>query len=275
MIGRKGLLRVLAVVCVALSAGQLAESLRASDRAAAGLVAAASEAFVGGGVAGGLTGITPVAATNNSPLPGGCDLSLFLAALPGAMMDLQLSAPCNRGERVVLRHSGLSFTALTSATGQLRLQIPALESEAMVAAYFDGSEVALAQVAMPNVALQSRFAVQFPAPAQFDLSVEDLAAATVADSGRITRLGAAAVTDPMVAQVYTHPHADLSGVALAVELRITPETCGRTIPAETVLSQGGVVTRTRVSITVPLCGTSGDILLLKNLLPDPTLAPPG
>lgn len=270
MIGRKGALRVLAVVCVALSAGQLAESLRASDRAAAGLVASPSDGFVGAGMGSGLTGITPVAATNNSPLPSSCDLSLALTPLPGAMIDLQLSSPCNRGERVVLRHAGLSFTALTSPTGQLRLQLPALEAEAMVAAYFDGSEVALAQVAVPDIASQSRFVVQFPAPAQFDLRAE--AAGT---DSPITRLGAAAVTDPVVAQVYTHPGADLSATTLAVDLRITPEICGRTIPAETVLSQGGIVTRSRVSITVPLCGTSGDILVLKNLLSDPTLAPPG
>ena len=42
-----------------------------------------------------------------------CDLALTLAARPGAMLSLALTAPCNANARVVVLADGLSFTGLT------------------------------------------------------------------------------------------------------------------------------------------------------------------
>lgn len=288
MIGRKRLLRVTAVLSVAFATGQAVETLRSSAAVSAaegGIVLAdqlpGSASLSGGGdrVISDLRGITPVAAAGEAAAGNSCDPSLSLSASEGAMIDLALTAPCDPGERVVIRHSGLSFTALMGLDGRLSLRLPALETEALVAAYFEGSAVALASVSVPDAATQTRFAFQAPYPVDFELRAE--ADGTVyaggsgrVASGRIVTLGSEAVTQPMIAQVYTFPGSDTASSALSVEIRISDQTCSRSFVAETWISRGGTVTAETVPVAIPLCGTAGDILVLKNLVPDMTLAAP-
>jgi hypothetical protein len=292
MIGRKRLLRVTAVLSVALATGQAVESLRSSagvsPEAAAGGIAAQNErlpssaSLAGAGQLPDLIGITSVAAANQRPQSDSCTPSLTLSAGEGATIDLALFAPCDPGERIVIRHSGLSFTALMGRDGQLSLSLPALEKQALVAAYFEGSAVALATVEVPDVAENARFAFQVPYPVEFELRAEEGGTIHVGGnpapqritSGRIVTLGSEAVAQPMIAQVYTFPGNDLGSSDLSVEVRITDQTCSRSFLAESRLSQGGAVVARTLPIAVPICGTSGDILVLKNLVPDPTLAAP-
>lgn len=281
MNGRKRAVRIISVLAVALAAGQVAESLRRPVQNAAPLAEPAPTVAPADGLPA-LSGITPVAATIVDPAIARCALSLDLSAAPSAMIDLALTAPCNRGERVVIRHAGLSFTALTSPDGTLRLQLPALEPEALVAAYFDSSQIALAKVDVADATDHIRFAVQMPYSAQFALRAEGLGQAHVGSSLRasdnaslrVLSVGDATVAQPLLAQVYSYGAADPAPANVTVEIKITADTCGRTLPAETLLARGGKVTLTKLSVAVPLCGTSGHILVLKNLLSDMTLAVP-
>ncbi len=282
MNGRKRAVRVVAVLAVAVAAGQVAESLRplSRDAQAGAAVADTSASASLADVLPNLRGITPVAATLDDPAATGCIPTLGLEAAPLGMIDLTLNAPCNPGERVVIRHAGLSFTAQISPDGALSLQLPALDPEAMVAAYFDSSQIALAKVSVPDATDHIRFAVQMGHPAIFDLRAETDGQVYIGSYGRtadaprsILPLGVGTVAQPMLAQVYSYPAAD-TAADLTVEVKITPDTCGRTLPVETLLARGGRVTVTKLAVAVPLCGTSGDILVLKNLLRDLTLAAP-
>ncbi len=279
---RKRVMRVVAVLGVAFAAGQVAETLRTPPQGdTSGALATETTAMAMVDMVPGLRGITPVAATMDDPAATGCVPRLDLAAAPLGMIDLTLNAPCNRGERVVIRHAGLSFTAQTSPEGALQLQLPALEPEALVAAYFESAQIALAKVAVPDATDHIRFAVQMGPPAQFDLRAEADGQVDVGSYGRVADalgrsiqpLGLGTVTQPLLAQVYSYPAAD-TAANLTVEVKITPDTCGRTLPVETLLARGGKVTLTKLAVAVPLCGTSGDILVLKNLLRDLTLAAP-
>jgi len=87
-------------------------------------------------------------------------------------------------------------------------------------------------------------------------------------------LGSASVAHPMFAKVYTFPRGPATDIDLTVELRIGPENCGRTIVAQTVVSDWGRAVVRDYPVAVPLCGTSGDILVLKNLAQDLKLAAP-
>jgi hypothetical protein len=283
MIGRKRLVRVTAVLSVAFATGQAVESLRSSatDPARSGEAIADlpdSASLWPAGQLPDIRGITPVAAAATEGRGNDtCAPSMSLVAADGAMIDLALRAPCNAGERIVIRHAGISFTAMTGADGQLALTLPALEREALVAAYFEGSAVALASVAVPEVAHQSRFAFQVPYPVEFRLQAEEgdiLHVGGASGPGRIMTLGSDSVAQPLLAQVYTFPGIDLASSNLSVEVRISDLTCGHSFLAETRISQGGAVTAQTQPIAVPICGTSGDILVLKNLLPAPTLASP-
>ena len=288
MIGRKLLfLRVFAVVSVAIATGHFVQSSRPAGHAEE-LASLGLAENPGLGQSGGsgvslpvLSDITPVAGTVAAVGQDGCAVKLALTPAPGAMIDLSLSAPCNLGERVVVRHSGLSFSANIGAEGQLRLQLPALEADALVATYLEGSEMVLAKIKVPEASSYFRFAMQMPYPSQFDLRAREgeqvyVAGKVGADGGqrRILSLGTIKATNPLLSQVYSVLKADLAAPDLTVELRISGETCGKTVPAETILSNGGAVSRLRFDVAVPPCGASGDILLLKNLLADLTLVVP-
>ncbi len=286
MISRKRFVRVVAVLAVAVAAGQVVETLRTPHGKISETSMSVDAAVVVSGLSQraadsdlpALQGITPVAATAEGLEADRCVPTLSLVAAPSAMIELSLSAPCNRAERVVIRHAGLSFTAKTGPEGKLRLQMPALQADAMVAAYFNSAQIALASVLVPEAADIVRFAVQMGHP--FDLRADEGGQVYVGSPGleaqslRMATLGSAKVTQPLAAQVYSFPGADIAATDLTVEVKITPETCGRTIPMETLLARGGKVTVTQLSVSVPLCGTSGDILVLKNLLRDMTLASP-
>jgi hypothetical protein len=282
MIGRKRLLRVVAVLSVAFATGQTVESLRSSAAPSGTILAGtdvlpSSASLVPAERLPDIRGITPVAAANQAVENDGCEPSLSLASVAGAMIDVALRAPCNAGERVVIRHAGLSFTALMGDDGHLSLTLPALERAALIAAYFEGSAVALATVDVPEVAHQSRFAFQVPYPVEFQLRAEEgetLHIGGPIGTGRIITLGSDSVAEPLFAQVYTFSGIDLASSKLSVNVRITDQTCGRSFLAESRISQGGAVTAQTLPIAVPICGTSGANLVLKNLLAPVTLAAP-
>lgn len=301
MFGRKRVLRVIAVLSVAVAAGHLVENMR-STALARNLASQGSQSSVGqpaglatgpgsslprsaslsagGGELPPLTGITPVAAAADTVGSMPCPSTLTLTPAEDATIDLTLNAPCNPGQRVVIRHAGLSFTAKTGPEGRLAQRVPALEDEALVAVYFESSEMALAKVLVPEVAGLTRFAFQAPFPVQFDLRAEESGhvysgrgtQAAQDGRGKIRLLGTASVSDPILSQVYTFPGTDVTAANLTVEVRITGETCGNSYQGETVLSQGGNVLRGSLPLALPLCGTAGDILVLKNLVSPPTLA---
>lgn len=230
---------------------------------------------------GKLTGITPVAAA--TPPAGGdrCHPTLELAPLPGAMIYLSLDAPCNRGERIIVRHSGLSFSLKTQADGRTAVTLPAMRSDAMVAVYLQDARLVLGKVAVPDASAYARFAIVWELPAELELRVTEgnkvlvgSTAAAVEDGGRVIALGSADVQSPVLARVYSVPGKVLGEADITGELRITPASCGRTLRVETIYSLSGIATHSERTISVPLCGTAGDILVLKNLAPAPKLAAP-
>lgn len=230
---------------------------------------------------GELVGITAVAA---SATPGGgdpCRPELALTPLPGAMIEARLTAPCNRGERILVRHSGLAFSALTRADGSAAVVLPALKSEAMVAVYLQDARLVLGKVAVPDAAAYARYAIIWDSPVEMELRVTDgekvligsLNPAAGSDQ-RVMALGQDRGPAPVLARVYSVPGRDLGQADITGELRITPATCGRTLRVGTVHSAGGVTSQGEREVAVPLCGMSGDILQLKNLAPAAKLAAP-
>ena len=303
MLWGKKVVRITAAVAVAFAAAHTAESLKApvkehsvlstsvfpgdDPRGAAPSVDAlvpqsASLSTPKDSGVGALVGITPVAA----PAPptaaaDRCDPVLQLTPAAGAMIQLALSAPCNRSERIVVRHSGLSFTAQTRPDGSAVMVLPALKTEAMVAVYMRDARLVLGNVAVPDATKYARYAVVWDFPADLDLRVTDGDKVLVGgapllsgDTQQVMSLGIGSVQSPVLARVYSVPGPDLGDADISGELRITPATCGRTLRVETVLSASGVARQGEQAIAVPLCGTSGDILVLKNLARATKLAAP-
>jgi hypothetical protein len=302
MLWRYKILRVTAALGVAFGAAHTAERLKAPADEQSVLVAAAQLAAEGDPKAAGadtsvpqsaslsdpgkpglgeLVGITSVAAS--MPAAGGdrCHPVLDLAVMPGAMVHLSLSAPCNRSERVVIRHSGLSFAARTQVDGKLTAVLPALKTDALVAVYLQDSRLVLGKISVPEAASYSRLALVWEYPADLELRVTDGYKVLVGNSipmpgeeQRVIALGQQSVQSPVLARVYSVPGTGLGQVDITGELRITPASCGQTLRLDTVYSSGGIATPSERVVSVPLCGTAGDILLLKNLAPALKLATP-
>jgi hypothetical protein len=302
MLWGKRVLRVTAVLAVAVGAAHTAEHLKApaveqplltsasdptqdlrtvapaTDRSPVPESASLSTPARAG--LGDVIGITSVAASSPPAGTEACQPQLSLAALSGAMIEVRLAAPCNRGERIVVRHSGLAFSAQTRADGVASVVLPALRTEAMVAVYLQDSRLVLGSITVPDAAMYTRYAITWDSPVELELRVTDgdkvLVGSDVVTGTdqRVMALGQANLATPVLARVYSVPGRSLGDADISAEVRITPATCGRTLRVETVHSAGGAATVAEQTITVPLCGTAGDILVLKNLAPALKLAAP-
>ena len=229
MLWRQKILRISAVIGVAVAAAHTTERLKAPADEQSILISAAqlipkpastdaapvsavpqsaSLSSPGDPGMGELTGITPVAATTPPADGDHCRPELELAALPGAMIHLTLTAPCNRSERIVVRHSGLSFSAQTQADGRATILLPALKMEALVAVYLQDSRLVLGKLQVPDAARYARFAIVWALPAELELRVTDgdkvlvgSATPSLDDDQRVIALGAPGTQSPLLARI--------------------------------------------------------------------------
>lgn len=231
-----------------------------------------------------------VAGHINGPTANKCAVSLDLAAEPAAMIAVTLMAPCQPNKRVVLRHAGLAVTGKTSGTGALFVLLPALNSTASVSVRFPDDQTFTKDLYIPEADTLRRFGVQWLGDDAFQLhafengsdygETGDVSAADPQQylagqpqtGGYLAVLGDDQVDQPMLAEVYTYPTAPNTDVRIVVEAAVTKGTCGREILGETLADRGGDVTITDLTLAMPDCTGIGDILVLKNLDPDLTIA---
>lgn len=212
----------------------------------------------------------------------------------GALINFHLDAPCDASARVVIRHGGLAFTALTDARGQLDVTVPAMQEKARVTAMFADDVEVSASTTVPELSLYDRVAVQWVGKDRFDLHALEFGAqfgeqgdisatnpgtptpAAVATEGFMTVLGDSKVTLPMVAQVYSFPtrlSSQDGTVKLVIDADVTADTCGREMLAETLRTRKDQGPQsTDLSVAMPDCGSAGDgaggFVQLSGMLPD-------
>lgn len=212
-----------------------------------------------------------------------CAVKFDVLAQPDAMIGISLLASCQADQRVVLKHAGIAVTARTSASGALVTTLPALTAVADVEVLFPGGEKARGSVPTKDFAGLQRFAVQWQDKDAFQLHafengagydqpghISAAYAGTAGITGYVTVLGDASVDLPLLAEVYTFGGAEKTEVLL--EAAITPTTCGREILGEAIFATAGSVEISDLTLAMPACDAVGDILVLKNLLEDMTLA---
>lgn len=314
-----------ALIAVGLGAGQFVQTRAASQHRQASLTAEpkptaitplSAGANAGAAMPGVMPKIDPIIAPSNEPTkapvkPAGatiitqsapvvaapvqvadaaCTQSLDLVVEPSAMLGVTLSAPCHKGERVVLKHGGLAITAQASATGSVFMTLPAMEKMAKVTAQFADGKTAEAQIAVPELVQFRRFGVQWLADDAFQVHAFEggadygmqghISAAdphvplggAPAKGGFLTLLGDSTVKLPMQAQIYTYPAAQDAKVDVVVEAAVTTATCGRELLGETLTSFDGESMVTDLTMAMPGCDAAGDILVLKNLVPEMKVA---
>lgn len=237
------------------------------------------------------TAPTPKAETlPNTEVADACPVSLELSNADNALIAVTLVAPCHADERVVLKHAGLTVTAKTTLTGALFADMPALVKDAQVEVMFKDTTSVAASVTVPELAGLRRFAVQWQQDDAFQLhAFEDASdfggpgdvsaasphqpiAGAPAKAGFLTLLGDATTDLPMLAQVYTYPKDSQIKPEIVVEAAVTEATCGREVLGQTLQTAAGTVKVSDMSLAMPDCDAVGDYLVLKNLVPDMTIA---
>jgi hypothetical protein len=219
-----------------------------------------------------------------------CPVTMKIAAAPQAMIGISILAPCAPAARVVIEHEGLAITGKTSATGSLFLSIPAMALEADVTAYVGDADMVSSSLRIPAMATLRRFGVQWQDKDAFQMhafedgadygdaghvSADDPHApltGTPSTGGFLTLLGDDTVVLPMMAAIYTFPTSGTTNTDVLIEAAVTEATCGREMLGETLMTLAGEAYATELTLAMPDCEGVGDILVLKNLMTDLTIA---
>lgn len=233
---------------------------------------------------------TPASASASAD--AACRMQASATALPGAMVALNILAPCRGGERVTLHHQGMMVTETLGETGALELTLPALASSAIFiiepakvpkalrirSAPADGAVV---QVEVPDMAQVDRVVLQWSGNSGFEVHAREFGAQygeqghvwhgaePARGLGEMVQLGDRAQLSPRLAEVYSFRR-DASGadgvIEISVEAEVTEINCGREIAAQSLrFSQGRVQSRDLV-LEMPDCTATGDFLVLNNLV---------
>ena len=229
----------------------------------------------------------PKPAAQPAPVAEACPVTLDLAANENAMIGVTLMAPCAPETRVVLRHAGLAITGKTSVSGTLFVTLPALDAKGEVSVTLKGAPAVTSAVAMPDLAGLRRFGVQWQEADAFQVHAFENGATydepghvsardphkpvvgAAGTGGYLTMLGDTTVQLPMLAQVYTYPATGKPEIV--VEAAVTSKTCGRELLGETLSSAAGAAVTMDLTLATPDCTAIGDILVLNNLVSDPTM----
>ena len=222
-----------------------------------------------------------------------CGLTVRAEAQPGALIALDIEAPCRPDTRVEIAHADLTIADRTDALGLLSVALPAFETPAAIAVRLPGSAPEAALVAVPDLADYDRVGVSWMGRAALELHALEFGAAYGGEGhvshdnprgadravrgagGFLTRLGRADMADPMMAEVYTFPRDTLAGdgvVRLSLEAPITQASCGARADARTLQAGPQGIATVELAFDLPGCEAVGDALVLQNLLPDLRIA---
>ncbi|MDG4647036.1 hypothetical protein P6F26_01140 [Roseibacterium sp. SDUM158017] len=220
-----------------------------------------------------------------------CGLEVSAKAGTAAMIAVDISAPCHPDADVTLRHAGIAISARTDAFGLLTLDLPALESPAIVAVELaDGTE-RTAMLPVSDLAGFDRIALAWEGELDMELHALEDGAAWASDGhvrpaaprgpeaasegrGFLSLLGDPRASVPLLAQVYTIPRGTraASGVTLSIDAPITAANCALQATARIVQAEGGRIAMTPLGFTYPGCDAVGDTLVLQNPVQDLRLA---
>lgn len=223
-----------------------------------------------------------------------CSVTLDATKSAGAMVRLDLKAPCHVNETVTVDHQGLQFTLVTSEVGHVSALIPAMVAVAFFDVTLVDGKTVSANAIVPEVLDYDRVAVQWTGDSGLRIhalelgadygerghvwakSPQSVASALQARGGYITVLGDTDFPGAKHAEIYTFPSGQVkkSGVVrLSVEAEVTAQTCSKEIEAQALQSGvDGAISVSDLTLSMPTCEAIGDFLVLNNLLRDLKIA---
>jgi hypothetical protein len=240
-------------------------------------------------------GTAPDALPQEETAPGfDCAYEMQAATRKAAMVELTLSAPCRINEGFTLHHNGMMFSAVTDASGQAVIEVPALAENAVFIASFPDGNGALATANVDTLGLYDRFVVQWSGSADslglhaleygadfgeaghvWATAGQDKDRGIAGEGGFLTRLGLPEADRAQMAEIYTFPTATArrgGEVTLRVEAEVSAANCGRDLEAQTIATAPGGLKVQDLVLAMPDCTSVGEFLVLKNLFNDLKIA---
>ena len=233
-------------------------------------------------------------APQSEDLTKDCTVDLAGENRAAAMVALHLAAPCQPNAPVTFLHEGMSFSAMTDAAGDLRVEVPALAEVATFLAMLDNGNGAAVEMEVDTLGFYDRSVVQWRGDAGFGIHAFEFGASWAGDGhvwfgapreaavaargegGFMTRLGDAGMDNSQIAEIYTFPTATAKSsgeVELSVEVEVTAANCGQDLQADVIeVIDGRAGKPGTLSLTVPGCDAVGDYIQLKNLVRDLKIA---
>lgn len=197
-----------------------------------------------------------------------CTPDMSVSVVPGAILDLTVSAPCLPSSDVSIEHGGLSFTVALSMTGDARLRVPAMDADAQIIATLSDGMSLFAQVYVPRVAKYARVALQWRGVDPGEL----IASAPSVLEGDLFRLGTSDTDGSGTLHVFSKLLDDVTAsgvIRLSLRSDVTAQNCadGQSAKVRRMIP-GEPVTAYDIAIKGPGCGAIGQSLELKNVLQD-------
>ncbi len=214
-----------------------------------------------------------------------CLFSVSSAAGAGAMVHLDVSAPCEPNARVSIHHSGMLFSARLNNAGTLSMEVPALKASGIFIVETEAGQAEVILQPVTDLDLVERVALQWRGNSGFELHAREFGADYGAQghvwhgssdgAGRIYQLGDNDMDTPELVEIYTLPLTALTAsgdIALSVEAEITALNCDSSISAQVLDLRAGALTIRDLVLDMPDCGATGDFLVLNNLVENLTIA---
>ena len=217
-----------------------------------------------------------------------CQPVLTAETSAGAMVKLSLSSSCHANAAATIHHSGMMVSTMLDGNGGFALDFPAMTEAALFMVELDDGAVAVASTEVPSLSFYDRVALQWQGEAGLELHAREFGAdymteghvwrgaprsmdyAALGEGGFLVALGSPAVIGAQRAEVYTFPTATTrqnGEISLTVEAVVGEGNCNQSIEANALRTERdrGLNVRT-VTIEIPSCEASGDILVLNNLI---------
>jgi len=230
--------------------------------------------------------------TSRAEVQIGCDMAAQAQARPGALVLLQVTAPCLRGERVTIHHQGVMFTETLDDLGALDVVVPALARSAVFIVDARSGDAedraggavvlggALAVVDVPDLDQVSRVVMQWQGDSGFEIHAREFGAqygeaghvwhqASEAGAGQVLRLGDPNQIAARLVEAYSFALVDpaVAGeIEISIEAEITTLNCGREQTAQSLHLNEGRLTSRDLVLEIPDCSAAGDFLVLNNLV---------
>lgn len=213
-----------------------------------------------------------------------CEADIRLMPLPGAMVRLQIAAPCQGEGRVVVSHGDLAFSVFLDGDGAYQAEIPVLASDARFYVFLPDDSLLQASAHLPDLDDHHRVVLQwmgnygiglhaFHRDAGFGATGHvfaesphdpELAAA------RLITLGDARGPEPMLAQIYSIPVEQRDATRLEMEVTFDQQSCGRDILAHVMqIAPGLEGDLSEISLAAPECDAPAGLAIVKLPLQSP------